>query len=287
MKTFLFIVLAIIALWGYGKLAKHFKAMNTGNTVLITGAVKAGKTTVAVWLASKLIKSAKFWTKVYNKFERYILYPFYCWFTKFKLANEIEEPVLYSNIPLSIPYVPLSKALIMREERPVPHSICFIDESSLLADSMFFKDADANERIMLFNKLWGHASHGGVLIYDTQSVNDNHFAVRRCLNSYFYVHHNIKIPFFVIAFIREERYTDDGTAVNSYNEDVEKSLLIKIIPKKVWKYFDTYCYSSFTDDKPVRGKEYEIKKQQDLKVYEIVSFKKYRSIPQEERSIEE
>lgn len=261
----------LLVLW-----VKYFKAIRCGNMILFSGGIKTGKTTLSVRQATQL----HFWQKVkvciiYNHWLRYMKQ---C-FSK-KYIEKKAKPLLYSNIPLKCKYVPVTKALLLREEKPVEKSVCYLSEASLIADSMTYKDPLLNEQLLLFNKLWGHASKGGYLIYDTQSVSDNHFAVKRCLNSYFYIHHCIKIPFFIVMWLREERYSEDS--INTYGEDIEESMKIHIVPKSVWKKFDCYCYSALTDDKPsMSEKDQKIAK--DLKAKDIVSFKDYKTLKGDKR----
>lgn len=250
---------------------KYFKKIRCGNMVLFSGGIKTGKTTLSVRQCLQLI----FWQRVkvliiYNYFLRFLKQAF-----SKKYLPKKERPLLYSNIPLKVKYVPVTKALLLRQEKPVEKSVCYMSEASLIADSMTYKDPLLNEELLLFNKLWGHASKGGYLIYDTQSVSDNHFAIKRCLNSYFYIHHCIKVPFFVIMFIREERYSEDS--INTYGEDIEKSMMVHIVPKSVWRKFDCYCYSALTDDKPSMKQENQ-RIAEDLKAREIVSFKDYKTL---------
>ena len=63
------------------------------------------------------------------------------------------EPLLYSNIPLSCPYVPLTKELLLRKKRFVYGSTVLISEASLVADSQLIKDKVINERLLKFFKL--------------------------------------------------------------------------------------------------------------------------------------
>ena len=132
-----------------------------------------------------------------------------------------------------------------------------------------------NEQLLLFNKLIGHETKGGYIVYDTQSINDNHYAVKRCVTEYYYIHHMVKwIPFFLIAYVRELRYSDDHQEFNVYDEDVEESLKRVILSKRVWKKFDCYCYSILTDDLPVNANLVDGKTLPDLKAADIVSFKR-------------
>lgn len=276
--TFVFVALIVFYV-------KYLKKIRCGNMICITGGIKTGKSTLSVRQATQLLFSQRLKVWVYNYIIRFGCYPFYCWFRRFKLLDKKDRPLLYSNIPLRIPYVPITEELLKREEKPVPRSVAYICEASLVADSMSYKDPIMNEELLLFNKLWGHASKGGYLIYDTQSITDNHYAIKRCLNTYLYIHHAIKIPFFVIMFIREERYSEDKQTINTYGEDVEKTMMIHLVPKKTWKLFDCYCYSVLTDNLPCATKNDEviIKKRQDLKARKIVSFKDYFTIQKENK----
>lgn len=275
MEIIIALVICAILIFVY---IKYFKKLRCGNMLCITGAVKTGKSLLSVRQATQLVKSQRMKAWLWNNVFRYVLYPFYAFKTKGKLKDKVPRPLLYSNIPLGVPYVPVTEKLLRREEKPVQGSVCYICEASLVADSMSYKDPMLNEELLLFNKLWGHASKGGYLIYDTQSICDNHYAVKRCLNSYFYIHHNLKLPFFMVLFIREERFSEDGAAINTYNEDVEETLKIHVVPKKVFKYYDRYCYSSFTDHLPCASAADQIVKPETMKAEKIVSFKQYKTL---------
>lgn len=237
------IIGGILFLVVYFLLKAKFKVPKLDCVTLISGAVKSGKSTLAVRLVNKL-----YWQRV----QRYYLA---CFFSKLpflrNVLKEPEMPLVYSNVPLGIPYVELTDELIMREERFAYKSIVYIQECSLFADSMAYKDEYKNDGLRLFNKLIGHELHGGNLIYDTQAVSDCHFAIKRCLNSYLWIHHKTVIPFFLLLWVRELRYSDDNSDVNTFDSDVEDDLRLIIVPKSTWKLFDSYCYSKFTDNLPV------------------------------------
>lgn len=257
---------------------KIFKIPKVGCLGMVTGGVKCGKSMLSVWLAVRMYKKQRrkwkikcFFIKLINKlFKKKMKFP--------------EEPLLYSNVRLAgVRYTLLTTDIILRKVRPAYKSVVYIQEASLLADSMYFKDMDVNERLLLFNKLYGHETHGGYLIYDTQTISDNHYAVRRCLNSYFWIHHNVKIPFFVLLYVREFFFSEDESTVNTVQDDVEVGLKIIVIPKRVWKMYDAYCYSIFTDSLPVLKKEVYIPRPKffrraDLKTKRLVSLKRFKSI---------
>lgn len=257
----LLLVIGLVCFIAY-KIAEKFKYPKVGAMCLISGGVKTGKSTFAVALCIRKYNSALFRWKVQRMIAK-------------MLGKEIpEEPLLYSNIPLSVPYVPLTTDILNRKERFRYGSVIYVCEASLVADSQFYRDMAINDRLLLFNKLIGHETRGGILVYDTQTIADCHNSIKKCLSEYFYIHHLVKwIPFYLVAYIREDRYSYDGTSVSSYDKDVEDCLTRVIIPKKTWKYFDAYCYSSLTDDLPVADKIHYTKNLKIKDEKHIVSFK--------------
>lgn len=241
------------------KIMSKFKLPKIGALSLVSGGVKTGKSTFSVALVMSNYKRIH---------RRWKIRKFFCEI----LGKEVEEePLIYSNIPLSVPYVPVTEDLLLRKKRFRYGSVIYICEASLVADSQMIKDMDINNRLLLFNKLIGHSTKGGLIVFDSQSTSDVHYSTKRCLSEYFYIHHLIKwIPFFMIAFVREERYSADGVIVNTYENDVEDSLKRIIIPKSTWKKFDRYCYSTLTDDLPVVD---NIVHTNDLKARNIISFR--------------
>ena len=177
-----------------------------------------------------------------------------------------EKPLFYSNVTVGYEYVPLTREIFLREVRPTYKSVLYCQESSLIADSQNWRDENINEKLKMFNKLFGHETHGGYLYYDTQTMKDNHYAIKRCMNSYLWIHHAIKwIPFIYVVKVREMFFSEDGENVNISTEDAEDKLKWIIVPKKVWKYFDCYTYSVFTDDLPVAKKTKTIGKNKMFK----------------------
>lgn len=259
---------------------KILKIPKFGNMTLVTGGVKTGKSTMTVWLAVR-----QYWRQlrkyyIYN----YVLYPVFhrIPFGVFKRMKLREKPLFYSNIPIAIKnFVPLTRKLIQREERFRYGSVIYVCESSLVADSQAIKDPLINEEMLLLNKLIAHETKGGYIFHDTQSIFDCHYAVKRCLSSYFYIHHSLKIPFFMLSWVRELKFSEDNSAVNTFDDDVEETLRLVIIPKSVWKLFDCYCYSVLTDDLPVVDTVVPVFKYGDKKARKIVTFRDYKSIPKE------
>lgn len=74
--------------------------------------------------------------------------------------------------------------------------------------------------------------------------------------------------------MREERFAEDGTAVNVYDSDVEDSLKTVLFRKKTFKMYDSYAYSSLTDDLPVKNDVHFNKIGSNLKAETITSFRR-------------
>lgn len=245
-----------------------FKIPKFGCITLITGGVKTGKSMLGVHLAYRKYKSQRL---------KWHFKKFFCKLLKKPIP---EEPLLYSNVKLAgVPFVLLTEESLKREERLAYGSVTYIQEASLLADSMMFKDMELNERLTFFNKLYGHETRGGYLLYDTQTIADNHFAVKRSLSTYFWIHHQVKLPFVCLLYIREMIYNEDGQSVNVNFGDAEESLRCVVVPKSVWKKYDAYCFSALTDDLPVLNKKRYIDKKRSsrkkLKMRDVISFRKF------------
>lgn len=270
MNTIIFVLIAIVLLLIVFRLWKTHKEPRIPDVGLVTGGVKCGKTTASLYLAKR----------IYNKnlFKWHVK----CYFCSKLFKAYPEKPLFYSSIPVMFPHVPLTKALILRDVRPAYKSVCFIDEASLIADSFDFKDNEVNEEIKLFNKLWGHMTHGGSLVYNTQNESDLHFNIKRCMGSYIWIHRTIKwIPFVLVFMCREMYYSDGNNAINVFNEDVEESLKWIICSKRIWKKFDCYCFSHYTDDNPV---DTDVVDRPDTLKADIVSFKPYSKLTKEKKN---
>lgn len=234
------LIVAVVAVLIFFVIRKHFKVPKFGSLCVTTGGLKTGKSTFSLHLACKTyrrnVRSVKFanvLAKLFNKPMQ-------------------EMPLFYSTIPVGFPHVRLTYDLILRKTRFAYKSVVWIDEATLLADSQLYKDVAINAQLLEFCKLFGHETKGGCLFFTSHCLTELHIAMRRASSEYFYVHSLFKwLPFFMIATVREERYSEDGTTVNVYQEDVEDCLKKVIIPKAIWKKFDCYCYSVLTDDLPV------------------------------------
>jgi len=274
------IVLVILAVVALLLLLRILKIPKFGNMVLVTGGVKTGKTTMTIWLAVRQYRRQLRKYRIGN----YIIYPLFhrLPFGVCKRLKKREKPLFYANVPVNVKgYVPITFELLERTKRFRYGSVIYLCETSLVCDSQCIKEPLLNERMLLFCKLIAHETKGGYLFLDTQSISDNHYAVKRTLSTYFYIHHTRKIPFFCLSWVRELKFSEDSSAVNTFDDDVEKTLQLVIIPKKIWKLFDCYCYSVLTDDLPVVDQTVDVEELQDKKARKIVSFREYQSIPKE------
>lgn len=266
--SIILIILCIIFLvWFY----RHCKILKCNALTMVTGSVKSGKSTLAVYLAVKhykkmcrRVKLLQFFRSFANMFK-----------PKHNRKPAFEEPLLYSNIPLNIPHVLLTEELLLREHRFNYRSVIYIGEISLVSNSMNFSQSLMNEQQLLFYKLIGHETRGGKVFIDTQCIQDCHYSIKRSISEYFYIHHTIKwLPFVLVMAVRENRYTEDNSVSSVEIADTEETLKYIIIPKRVWKLFDCYCYSFLTDNLEVNRNVI----QDYYNEFKIVSFNKYKKL---------
>lgn len=269
MKYLVYIALILIIWFFVHKFLKRFKFPKITAISVFTGAVKVGKSAVSLACALSVYRKVRrqwrircFFRKLFNKVR------------KVKKPLD-EEPLFYSNIKLAtIPYCELTHDHILRKKRFNFRSVVFVDEASLLADSQLVKIPELNVKLLIFFKLFGHETHGGYAIFNSQQISDLHISLRRCMAQYFYIHSTSKyIPFVTLCKMREERYAEDGTVLNSYNDDVEDSMKTVIFRSSVFKKYDFCCYSSLTDDLAVENRIYYLPKNACLKNDKLISFR--------------
>lgn len=257
---------------------KFFKIPKLKNVVFIDGGLGSGKSFYSVALAIKLHK------KALNKwyFQKYIC-KFLGLFSKKYKNKEIEKPLLYSNIKLkNYEHVILTKELLIREMRFNYKSVVLIDEFSLFADQQLYKNQDLNEKLQLFFKLFRHETKGGYMVVNSQSINDCHYSFKYILNDYFYIHHRKKLPFISFLAIRENVYSaDNGSVINSSNEDIERTLKKVIVFNKYYKKYDSYTYSIFTDKLESYDRLVKFVKNDELKADNLISFRDYKFLIKE------
>lgn len=264
------LILGIFILWF---LIKKVKFIKVGTINLITGGVKTGKSMLTVYLAikeyRKVLRKWKvkcLFLRIGNKFRR-------------KKVELPEKPLLYSNTPLNTECYKITKDLLLRKTRAPYKSVFYFDEAALVSDAMDFKDKHRNECIDLFNKLFGHATRGGTLFYDTQNIADNHKGIRRNIATYINIMQTIKIPFFVLMRTREQTYDETGNTVNVNTDDIENTGKFVIIPKKIWKIYDRYCYAFLTDN---LSKDTWKREEKLGEAFKIVSFREFITLKEED-----
>lgn len=274
MFWFLLVIgLCVLAIWLY---AKFFKIPKLKNIVFVDGSLGSGKTLYSVYLAVRLYK---------RNLRRYRIAKFLVGVFSFIPAvkskfDKMEKPQLYSNILLrNVEFHKITKDLLYRRNfRFAYRSVVLIDEFSLVADQFCYKDRELSERLSNFMKLFRHETKG-TLILNSQAVSDLHYSVKYVLSDYLYLHHMRKFPFFVAIAMQEMLYSadKDGSAVlNVRATDIEDTNKFVLVPKKYFRYYDSYCYSIFTDSLPVYYNPQLLTKSDSLKDFRLISFKEYK-----------
>ena len=247
------IVVILIAIGLYIFYRKNFKILKVPSVCLITGGVKTGKTSLSVTLSQKDFK------RRHRKW----------YFLKRFLHRDLEEPLFYTNCrqfsftslkrakkkphKLDRCIVQLQLEHLLRDYRFNYKSVIYIEEASLLADNFDFNNKDRNVQLSLFNKLIGHETHGGALYYDTQSVLDVHYSIKRVVSTYFFIHKNVNFLLFRVLYLRELINTENG--VNNFNDDVDVTMRKVLIPFWYLKHFNQYEFSWLTDELDVKNEK--------------------------------
>lgn len=268
---------------------KNFKILKVPSVCLITGGVKTGKSLLSVNLSIKDFK------RRHRKW----------WFVTHILRKDKEEPLYYTNVTISfknIKYL-LDKDCFMKPHRldrcivriDLNHltrkvrfnygSVIYIQESSLMADSMDFNDKKRNVELSLLNKLVAHETRGGALYYDTQSPLDNHYSLKRVASTYFFIQKNINFFLFHVLYVREMINTENG--VNDFNDDVDTTTRKVLIPFWYHHKYDRYEFSYLTDDLPLNN--YGVKVHDGIKSFNplYVELADKREKPQEQKEIKQ
>lgn len=158
-----------------------------------------------------------------------------------KQKKKVYKRIEYSNQIL--------KEHCLREIRFNYKSVVVFDEISVFFDQFDFDDKVTNEKLNNFFKLFRHETKGGLMVVNSQSINDCHFALKNCLSQYFYIHHKKKLLFGMVLYLQELQYSNDNNVINVNQGDIEDNLKLKVmwISKKYFKYYDTYAHSWLTD----------------------------------------
>lgn len=263
----LFILILIGAIVLVFFILRKTKRFKLPNVVIVTGAPKTGKSALCLVLARRRYRSA--------------LIKWYLGIPIFKVINHFAihkkeyplKPMFYSNIPLAYKHNRITQDILKMRVKVPKKSVFFVDEVSLMADSMMFKDENLNMDLLLFFKLIGHTTYGGSIFMNSQCVGDVHYSIKRVLGSYLYIHDTITAwPFIAIANVREMVFSDDSQVGNNVTEDLDLSMRKCFYFKRVYKKYDCFCYSTFTDKKLYQV-DYNYKfDKKNLKAYEIQSF---------------
>lgn len=262
----LYFVIGFIVWFLIHKFLSRFKFPKINCLAVFTGDVKVGKSGVSLACAYSHYRYIHRSWRIRSFFRKMFRLPI------------AEEPLFYSNIPLAgVPYCELTTEHILRKKRFNFKSVIFVDEASLMADCYLSKDIkDLNTVLMEFFKLFGHETHSGYCVFNSQSLTDLHISLRKCTSQYFYLHDtnsSFFVPFIAWTHMREERYTEDGSTVNSYNKDVEETLKTCLFRKRVFKMYDSHAYSILTDNLPVANIKRFNAFGSDLKARSLVSFR--------------
>lgn len=240
--------------------------MRLNSITVITGAVKTGKSALAVHLAIKQYRRA---------LSRYGLSCVFNRLLPLKYRKNIERPYLYSNIPLrNIVYRPVTKSLFLREVRPSFRSVLLFDEASLIHDSQLYRDTAVSTQLLLFYKLFGHETHGGSAFVTTHVLSDVHHALKRTCGDIIYINHSTRFfPFYSLQTLRTlQTSVDESVITPNLVSDISTDSKLYFLPKRVFKYYDPFCYSVLTDSLPVSDSPQLRCRGESLKTSDIPSF---------------
>lgn len=242
------LILAVVLII-YFIIRKNFKFLKVPSVCLITGGVKTGKSMLSVYLSIKDYK------KRHRKW----------WFATHILHKELEEPLYYTNCVISfrnihrqrkhrldknIRYISLDH--LNRDIRFNYKSVIYIQECSLMADNMDMKNTIRNVDLSLFNKLIAHETRGGAMYYDTQSVLDSHYSIKRVCSSYLFILKNVNFLIAHVLYVREMINTENG--VNNFDDDVEFTMRKVLVPFWYHHKYDRYEFSYLTDELDTNNK---------------------------------
>lgn len=277
----LLIVVAFFLLVLYLIYASYFKTIRVGCATEITGGIKTGKTQWSVSLICKLYNIQKL--KYYIALIRWKLSK-----KRQKKEPKPEKPLIYSNMPVGRPYkdyyVPLTREMLARKERPRYGSVVYLSEASLIAGSRDIYDEEINDELNQWIKLFGHMTWGGYCIIDTQSPMDMHFAFKRSSSMYYYILDRKDYFFktFSVLRVRQMMLLDGEKSETVINDDPDDHkhngnkpyYYVVLLNRKWWKRYDRYAYSYFTDSLPVNDRLVQVTK--DRKVKKLVRFRKQK-----------
>lgn len=244
---FILFIVGLIILYIIYK--KNFKNLVFGVINLVTGGVKTGKSLLCSTESDKEFrKRHRSWWISINIFR----------------VKDLEEPLYYTNVYHTFgngkkPHR-LDKCIriielehLLRKKRFNYRSVVYIQESSLMADNMDYKNEKRNAQLSLFNKLFGHETRGGILFYDTQCIEDNHYSIKRVVSTYFFIQKSINFWLFRVLYVREMINTDLGN--NNFETDVDNTMRKVLVFRWWYKHYDRYYFAYTTDNLTTDCKE--------------------------------
>lgn len=284
MAIFIIFIILLVILWFIFRKSKNFF---DETLVQVLGASGVGKTSTCVYKAKKYCNFAN---RLYSRRKW-----FYDKFKKGKYPKYFEQPLLYSTQPiydnikkgkLYKYYRPLTLDIIYRRKRPNYRSILFEGESSLIANSLDYKDIILSQQLSLHLKLLRQELRGSYrsifgrsypnMITETQSKNDNHFSYDRSITNVLYLCKSKTIPFFKIVWCRDLLLVD--SVENNFEDDVkeDKSIRWFLVPKRVFKWYDSFAYACLTDNLPKQDYKNNIYVFRNM--FEIPTFHDWKEI---------
>ena len=244
------IALGIVLL--YFAYRKNFKVLKLPSVCLVKGGVKTGKSLLSVKLSMQAYR------KAHRK-----------WFFASRILHRsVEEPLYYTNVyttfgngkkphKLDTRIRRVTLEILLRQERFAYKSVVYIQEASLMADNMDFKNVDRNIDLSLFAKLIAHETRGGQLYLDTQSVLDVHYAFKRVSSTFLFIQKNVNFGLFHVLYVREMINQENG--VNNFTDDVDETTRKVLIPFWWHHRYDRYEYSYLTDSLDVSATDFKRK----------------------------
>lgn len=257
---------------------KFIKVPKLKNILFVDGSLGTGKSFLSVNLAIRIYKK----NLRYFYIQRFLQKNVFGIFSK-KYKNKVyEKPCLYTNMNLAkVKYTLVTRDLLFRTKyRFSKNSVLLLDEFSLVADSQLIRNQEINERLLTFFKLFRHeVGSRSFMVINSQSTSDIHYSLKNVLSDYIYIHSRIKLPFISLLRVQEMAYCNDkngGNITNTTNEDIEKQLKYMIVLNKYYKYYDSTCYSIFTDSLPCYVKDITHTDNKSLKTDILVSFRDFK-----------
>ena len=117
----------------------------------------------------------------------------------------------------------------------------------LSGDNMDYNNVPRNVDLSLYNKLIAHETKGGCIYYDTQSVLDSHYSIKRVCSTYLFIQKKLNIlGLFLVLYVREMINTENG--VNNFTDDVDTTTRKVLVPRWWFFRYNRYEFSYLTDE---------------------------------------